>query len=89
MSPRALVARARYVAVRMAARLPGALQVRLSGEPQVMLDGQRLDPQLQLLRAIGRNHPQAHPAERGHRYALPPVAAAAAPQNARHGGVRA
>ena len=38
----------------MAARLPDALKVRLSGEPPVVLDGQQLDPQLQLLRAIRR-----------------------------------
>lgn len=40
--------------VRLLARLPDALKVRLSGEPPVRVDGQRLDPMLQLLRTARR-----------------------------------
>jgi acetyl esterase len=36
------------------ARLPDRVKVRLSGEPPVRVDGQCLDPQLQLLRALRR-----------------------------------
>ena len=49
-----MAARAQYLGARMAARLPDRLKVRLSGEPPVTLDGQRLDPQLQLLRSLRR-----------------------------------
>ena len=54
MSARALAARAQYLGARVASRLPDRVKVRLSGEPPVMLDGPRLDPQLQLLRALRR-----------------------------------
>jgi acetyl esterase len=37
-----------------AARLPGAVAVRLSGEPPVVVDGQTLDPHVQLVRALRR-----------------------------------
>jgi len=46
--------RLEYLALRALLRLPDALVVRLSGEPPVVVDGQRLDAQLQLVRAIRR-----------------------------------
>lgn len=48
------IARIEYLVLRVLARLPAPLQVRLSGEPPVVLDGQTLDPTIQLIRAIRR-----------------------------------
>jgi hypothetical protein len=42
--------------VRLLGRLPNALAVRLSGEPPLRIDGQRLDATCQLLRARRRTH---------------------------------
>jgi acetyl esterase len=42
------------VAARALRRLPARVQLRLSGQPPVVLDGQTLDPQLQLVLAIQR-----------------------------------
>jgi acetyl esterase len=42
------------VAARSLGRLPARVQLRLSGRPQVEVDGQRLDPCLQLVLALGR-----------------------------------
>jgi acetyl esterase len=39
---------------RLLSRLPGALAVRLSGEPPVVVDGCTLDPHVQLVRAAAR-----------------------------------
>ena len=50
----ALALRAQYVAVRAISRLPPSVQVKLSGEPPVVVDGQTLDPQIQLVRALRR-----------------------------------
>jgi acetyl esterase len=41
-------------AARALGRLPAPLQLRLSGQPPIVLDGQTLDPQLQLVLAIQR-----------------------------------
>jgi acetyl esterase len=41
-------------AARSLGRLPARVQLRLSGRPQVEVDGQRLDPCLQLVLALGR-----------------------------------
>jgi acetyl esterase len=41
-----------YLAARLTAFLPRWLLVALSGEPAVIVDGQQLDPQVQLLRAL-------------------------------------
>jgi acetyl esterase/lipase len=51
--------RALLIAARLLAHLPDAIKIRLSGEPPVVVDGQTLDPQLQLLRAAmhGRRPP--------------------------------
>ena len=46
--------RLRHRAARALGHLPPALQLRLSGEPPVAVDGLTLDPQLQLLRALAR-----------------------------------
>ncbi len=46
--------RAQYAAVRLMSRLPASVKIALSGEPPVIVDGQQLDPQLQLLRSIRR-----------------------------------
>ena len=48
--------RFRCLAMRALAHLPDRLKIRLSGAPPVIVDGQQLDPQLQLLRAIRRRH---------------------------------
>jgi hypothetical protein len=40
-----------YLAARLTAFLPRRAQIALSGEPAVIVDGQQLDPQVQLLRA--------------------------------------
>src|SRR2546423_6755821 len=44
----------RYLAVRLIARLPDAVKVRLSGMPPVIVDGQRLDAQAQFLLSMRR-----------------------------------
>ncbi len=41
-----------YLTARLTAFLPRWLQIKLSGEPPVIVDGQQLDPQVQLLRAL-------------------------------------
>ncbi len=48
--------RFRCLAMRAMAHLPDGVKIRLSGTPPVIVDGQQLDPQLQLLRAIRRRH---------------------------------
>lgn len=53
--------RVQYVAARWTARLPQRLQLLLSGEPEVVIDGQRFDAHAQLLRSVRR---------RRHRYGL-------------------
>ncbi|HXI30193.1 MAG TPA: alpha/beta hydrolase [Vicinamibacterales bacterium] len=49
--------RVQYLAARALAHLPDALKIRLSGEPPVVVDGQPLDPQLQLIRSVTRGRP--------------------------------
>jgi len=46
----------RYLAARAAAHLPDRVKIWLSGMPPVIVDGQQLDPQLQLLRSVRRRH---------------------------------
>jgi acetyl esterase len=46
--------RARCLAMRAMAHLPDRVKIWLSGTPPVIVDGQQLDPQLQLLRSIRR-----------------------------------
>jgi acetyl esterase len=46
--------RLRYFVARAISRLPDAVKIRLSGEAPVIVDGQQLDPQVQLLRAVRR-----------------------------------
>jgi len=46
--------RIQYSAARVLSYLPDGLKIRLSGEPPVIVDGQQLDPQLQLLRVATR-----------------------------------
>lgn len=48
--------RARYLALRAMAQLPDRVKIWLSGTEPVIVDGQQLDPQLQLLRSIRRRH---------------------------------
>jgi acetyl esterase len=43
-----------YLAARLLAHVPDRIKIRLSGEPPIVVDGQQLDPQLQLLRAAVR-----------------------------------
>ena len=43
-----------FLTARLTAFLPRRLQIALSGEPAVVVDGQQLDPQVQLLRAFRR-----------------------------------
>ena len=43
-----------YLAARLLAHLPDFVKVRLSGEPPIVVDGQTLDPQLQLIRSAAR-----------------------------------
>src|ERR1700737_4405069 len=45
-----------YFAMRAMAHLPDRLKIWLSGTAPVIVDGQQLDPQLQLLRSIRRRH---------------------------------
>jgi acetyl esterase len=45
---------AQYAAARLLARLPDRVKIALSGEPPVVVNGQALDPMLQLLRAMRR-----------------------------------
>ena len=44
--------RAQYLAARLMMRLPDRVKITLSGEPPVIVDRQRLDPQAQLLRSV-------------------------------------
>ncbi|HEX8068457.1 MAG TPA: alpha/beta hydrolase [Pyrinomonadaceae bacterium] len=56
--------RAERLAARALGRLPAWLQLRLSGQPQIVVDEQRLDPQVQLLLALHRKrrpHGLCHP----------------------------
>ena len=53
-APRSLAERVEAAAARLADRLPARIKVLLSGEPPVILDGQALDPQVQLIRATRR-----------------------------------
>jgi acetyl esterase len=46
--------RVRYFAARAIDHLPDRLKVRLSGEAAVVVDGQQLDPQVQVLRSVRR-----------------------------------
>jgi acetyl esterase len=48
--------RARCLLLRAMANLPDRMKIWLSGTPPVIVDGQQLDPQLQLLRSIRRRH---------------------------------
>jgi acetyl esterase len=48
--------RARCLVLRAMAHLPDRMKIWLSGTPPVIVDGQQLDPQLQLLRSIRRRH---------------------------------
>ena len=43
-----------YHVARVLARLPDGVKIRLSGEPAIVVDGQRLDPQVQLIRSAQR-----------------------------------
>jgi acetyl esterase len=47
-------ARLQLTAVRIISRLPRRWQVALSGEPPVVVEGQQLDPMLQVLRSVRR-----------------------------------
>ncbi len=51
---RALPVRMQYLAARAFAYLPDALKIRISGEPPLIIDGQQLDPQLQMFRVAAR-----------------------------------
>jgi acetyl esterase len=44
----------RYNAARVISRLPDALKIAMSGEPRVTVDGQQLDPMVQVLRTMRR-----------------------------------
>jgi acetyl esterase len=46
--------RVQRLLVRVLARLPGSVQVRLSGRPPTVVDGQALDPQLQFVISVRR-----------------------------------
>ncbi|MEM1055254.1 MAG: alpha/beta hydrolase fold domain-containing protein, partial [Bacteroidota bacterium] len=48
----ALLDRLRGTAARVLRRLPQAVQVRLSGQPPIEIDGQRLDPAVQMVLAL-------------------------------------
>jgi acetyl esterase len=50
--------RVMYATARLTAFLPRRAQIALSGEPPVIVDGQQLDPQVQLLRALRRKRRQ-------------------------------
>lgn len=43
-----------YRAARLLAHVPDVLKIALSGEPPIVIDGQQLDPQLQLIRSAAR-----------------------------------
>ena len=43
-----------YLAARVLALLPDAVKIRLSGEPPIVVDGQHLDAQLQVIRSVTR-----------------------------------
>jgi acetyl esterase len=51
-----LVFRLRIALARWLSRLPAGVLVRLSGEPPVVVDGNTLDPHVQLIRALRRRH---------------------------------
>jgi acetyl esterase len=57
MSRRARRERVLYLAARLLAHLPDALKIKLSGEPPAVVDGQQLDPQLQLIRSVAHGRP--------------------------------
>ena len=44
--------RTRYLLLRAISYLPDPVKIRMSGTPPVVVDGQRLDPQLQLIRSM-------------------------------------
>ena len=46
--------RLRYLGARFTMRLPDSWKIRMSGQPAVVVDGQQLDPQVQLLRSVRR-----------------------------------
>src|SRR6266849_139936 len=48
--------RTRILVLRASAHLPDRMKIWLSGAPPVIIDGQQLDPQLQLLRSIRLRH---------------------------------
>jgi len=52
MLGKALRARAQYLAARWTESLPASVQIRLSGEPPLVADGQTFDPHAQLLRTF-------------------------------------
>jgi acetyl esterase len=43
-----------YIAVRLLAQVPDRMKIALSGEPAIVVEGQQLDPMVQLLRASRR-----------------------------------
>jgi acetyl esterase len=51
---RTLAERLQLALVRSIARLPDPMKIMLSGEPAIVVDGQRLDPQAQFLRRVRR-----------------------------------
>ncbi len=52
--PSKLSDRLQYLTVRFLAHLPDALKIRLSGQPPIVVDGQQLDPLMQLLHTLAR-----------------------------------
>lgn len=54
MSASALGERLQYLAARLMNTLPARAKIALSGEPPIIIDGQQLDSQAQLLRAMRR-----------------------------------
>jgi acetyl esterase len=54
MRSRTLAERAQVAAVRLVAKLPDGVKTLLSGEKPIVIDGQRLDPQVQFLRSLRR-----------------------------------
>lgn len=53
--PITLLERVRAAVVGLLARLPDRWKVRLSGEPPITVEGQTLDPMLQLIRVVSRH----------------------------------
>src|SRR5262245_22137715 len=43
-----------YLSARLLALLPDAVKIRLSGQASIVVDGQRLDAQLQVIRSVAR-----------------------------------